>query len=188
MFVGKKCLAGSNEGGSKQRSRSGATEASIGSPLKQWLPFTNTISTNCLNGEFQTTRCSRPTFSIAFHQNTRVDNSCWRSAATSGKERHSPRYRRATTTLDRARRVTMTFSTLEVTRMRQSVCPQCGHTVDTKPRTRWVETGLGILGTVALALILVPLGIMAWKSCTNFLSDRASHSILFQPLEDWTRY
>ena len=35
---------------------------------------------------------------------------------------------------------------------------------------------------------LVPLGIMAWKACTDFLSDRESHSILYHPLEDWTPY
>lgn len=82
----------------------------------------------------------------------------------------------------------MTLSTLELTHVLHSVCPRCGHPVDTKPRTLWIETGLRILAATALALILVPLGIMAWKSCTDFLYDRESHSILFQPLEDWTRY
>ena len=82
----------------------------------------------------------------------------------------------------------MTLSTLELTRVRQSGCPHCGHPVDTKPRILWIETGLGILATIVLAFMLVPLGIMAWKSCTDFLSDRESHSIFFQPLEDWTRY
>ena len=42
--------------------------------------------------------------------------------------------------------------------------------------------------TVALALMLVPLEIMAWKSYRDFLTDRDSHSILYHPLEDWTRY
>jgi len=51
-----------------------------------------------------------------------------------------------------------------------------------------IETGLGILAAIALTLMLVPLGIMAWKSCQDFLSDRDSHSILYHPLEDWTRY
>ena len=82
----------------------------------------------------------------------------------------------------------MTPLTPELTRARKSVCPHCGHPVDIKPRTLWIETGLGILGTIVLALTLVPLGMMAWKSCADFLSDRESHSILFQPLEDWTRY
>ena len=82
----------------------------------------------------------------------------------------------------------MTLSTLELTHARQSVCPHCGHPVDTKPRNHWIETGLGILATIVLALILVPIGMMAWKSCTDFLFDSASHSILFQPLEDWIRY
>lgn len=82
----------------------------------------------------------------------------------------------------------MAISTLELTRMRQSVCPHCGHRVDCRPRTSWIETGLGILAIVALTLMLLPLGIMAWKACTNFLSDREPLSILFHPLEDWTNY
>lgn len=82
----------------------------------------------------------------------------------------------------------MTLSTLELTQSRQSVCPHCGHPVDTKARTFRIETGLGILTTIVLVSMLVPLGIRALKSCTDFLSDRVSHSILFQPLEDWTRY
>lgn len=82
----------------------------------------------------------------------------------------------------------MAISTLELTRMQQSVCAHCGHQIDSRLRTSWVETGLGVLAIVALALILVPLGIMAWKSCTDSLSDRDSHSILYHPLEDWTRY
>ena len=82
----------------------------------------------------------------------------------------------------------MAISTLELERMQQSVCPHCGHQVDSRPRTSWIETGLGILAIVALALMLVPLGIMAWKSCRDFLSDTDSHSILYHPLEDWTHY
>jgi len=84
--------------------------------------------------------------------------------------------------------MTMTLSTLELTQPRQSACPHCGRPIDTKSRISWIKTGLGILATAVLALTLVPLGIMVWKSCTDFLSDRESHSILFQPLEDWTRY
>ncbi len=82
----------------------------------------------------------------------------------------------------------MTLSTLELIRVRQSVCPHCGRPVDKRPRTYWIETGPGILAAAVLALMLVPLGIMAWKSCTDFLSNRESHSIFFQPLEDWTKY
>ena len=82
----------------------------------------------------------------------------------------------------------MTISTLELTRARQSVCPQCGRHIGSQNRASWIETGLGILAAVALALMLVPLGILAWKSCRDFLSERDSHSILYQPLEDWTRY
>lgn len=82
----------------------------------------------------------------------------------------------------------MAISTLELTRARQSVCPQCGHHIGSQNRASWIEMGLGILAAVALVLMLVPLGIMAWKSCGDFLSDRDSHSILYHPLEDWTRY
>lgn len=82
----------------------------------------------------------------------------------------------------------MAISTLELTRVRPAVCPHCGHPVESLHRTSWMETGLGILAAVALALMLVPLGIMAWKSCASLLSDRDSHSILYHPLEDWTQY
>ena len=82
----------------------------------------------------------------------------------------------------------MAISTFEFTRMQQSVCPRCGHQVESRPRIAWIETGLGILAIIALALMLVPLGIMAWKSCRHFLTDRESNSILYSPLEDWTRY
>jgi len=40
-----------------------------------------------------------------------------------------------------------------------------------------------ILAAVALVLILVPLGTMAWKSSRDFLSERDSHSILYHLLE-----
>lgn len=81
----------------------------------------------------------------------------------------------------------MAISTRKLTQVQQTVCPHCAP-VDSAHRTSWMETGLGILVAVALALMLVPLGIMAWKSCRDLLSDRGSHSILYQPLEDWTRY
>ena len=81
----------------------------------------------------------------------------------------------------------MTISTLEATPVRQRICPHCGHPVDTESRTSWIETGLGILAGAVLAMMLVPLGVLAWKSCTDFLSNSESHSILFHPLEDWTR-
>ena len=82
----------------------------------------------------------------------------------------------------------MTLSTLESTPVRQRVCPRCGHPVATESRTSWIETGLGILAGAVLALMLVPLGMLAWKSCTDLLSNSESHSILYHPLEDWTRY
>jgi hypothetical protein len=46
---------------------------------------------------------------------------------------------------------------------------------------------LSALAGLVLALMLVPLAFIAWKSCSDFLSDKVSHSIYFHPLEDWTR-
>jgi hypothetical protein len=51
-----------------------------------------------------------------------------------------------------------------------------------------LETGLSVLAGLALALMLVSMAVIAWKSCSDFLSDKASHSIFQRPLEDWTRY
>ncbi len=82
----------------------------------------------------------------------------------------------------------MAISTLDLARTRRSVCPHCGHHMESPQRTLRIERGLGILASIALVLMLLPLGIMAWKSCTDFLSNRESHSILYRPLEDWTRY
>jgi len=82
----------------------------------------------------------------------------------------------------------MAISTLELTRARQSACPHCGHMVGRAQPHPWIVTGVGILALAAMALMLVPLGILTWKACANLLSDRESHSILLHPLEDWTRY
>ena len=83
----------------------------------------------------------------------------------------------------------MALSTLEPSRRRaqHSVCSHCGRSIDSLRPTR-VETGLSVLAGLVLALILVPLAVIAWKSCSDFLSDKASHSIFDHPLEDWTRY
>jgi len=83
----------------------------------------------------------------------------------------------------------MALSTLESSRTpaQRSVCPHCGRSAHS-PRSAIVETGLSVLAGLALALILVPLAVIAWKSCSNFLSDNVSHSIFYHPLEDWTRY
>ena len=83
----------------------------------------------------------------------------------------------------------MALSTLEFkrTRAHHAVCPHCGRSVDS-PRPAIVETGLSVLAGLVLALMLVPLAVIAWKSCSDFLSDKASHSIFYHPLEDWTRY
>jgi hypothetical protein len=84
----------------------------------------------------------------------------------------------------------MALSTLESsrTRVRHSECPHCGRSADTQYRSDIVENGLSVLAGLVLALMLVPLGIIAWKSCSDFLSDKVSHSIFYHPLEDWTRY
>ena len=83
----------------------------------------------------------------------------------------------------------MILSTLESSRLRsrRSVCPHCGRSVHS-PRPAIVETGLVVLAGLVLALMLAPLAVIAWKPCSDFLSDRVSHSIFFHPLEDWTRY
>jgi hypothetical protein len=60
--------------------------------------------------------------------------------------------------------------------------------VDSKPRRHIVETGLSVLAGLVLSLMLFPLAVIVWKSCSDLLSDKASHSIFFHPLEDWTRY
>ena len=83
----------------------------------------------------------------------------------------------------------MTLSTLEspTRRSQRSVCPHCGRHVDPAPTPSIIETALGVLAGLVLVLMLVPLGIVAWKSCAASLSDTNSHSILYHPLEDWTQ-
>ena len=68
------------------------------------------------------------------------------------------------------------------------VCPRCGHHIGSTRRYDWIVIGLGILATAALLLMLVPLGITAWNACIDFLSKKDSHSIFYQPLEDWTPF
>ena len=84
----------------------------------------------------------------------------------------------------------MALSALEPSKTpaQQPVCPHCGRTVDTPSRSSMVENGLSVLAGLVLALMLVPLAVIAWKSCSDFLSDKVPHSIFFHPLEDWTRY
>jgi hypothetical protein len=84
----------------------------------------------------------------------------------------------------------MALSTFESsrTRVRRSECPHCGRSIDTACRSDIVENGLSILAGLVLAIMLVPLGVIAWKSCSDFLSDKVSHSIFYHPLEDWTLY
>jgi hypothetical protein len=84
----------------------------------------------------------------------------------------------------------MALSTLELskTRAQDLACPHCGRSVDSPCRPSIVERGLSVLAGLVLALMLVPLAVIAWKSFTDFLSDKVSHSIFYHPLEDWTRY
>jgi hypothetical protein len=83
----------------------------------------------------------------------------------------------------------MTISTLESSRTpaQHSTCPHCGRSIDS-PRPATVQTGLSVLAGLLLALMLVPLAVIAWKWCSDVLSDRVPHSIFYHPLEDWTRY
>jgi hypothetical protein len=74
------------------------------------------------------------------------------------------------------------------TRVSRPVCPHCGRGFDLSPRRYFIEPVLTVLAGLVLAVVLAPLVVIVWKSCADFLSDRASHSILFHPLEDWTNY
>jgi hypothetical protein len=64
----------------------------------------------------------------------------------------------------------MTLSTLEPdrTRDRHSICPHCGHSVDSPTRPSIVEIGSNVLAALVLAFMLVPLGLLAWKSCADY--------------------
>lgn len=83
----------------------------------------------------------------------------------------------------------MALSTLKPSTLQaqQSACPHCGRSFDS-PRPAFVETGLRVLAGLILVSMLVPLAVIAWKSCFDFLTDKVSHSTIYHPLEDWTRY
>ncbi|MGO9437703.1 MAG: hypothetical protein ACLP00_25810 [Terracidiphilus sp.] len=82
----------------------------------------------------------------------------------------------------------MALSTLDGSKTQaHTVCPHCGRSVDTARRSSVVENGLSVFAGLVLVLMLVPLAFIAWKSCSDFLSDKVSHSILYHPLEDWTQ-
>jgi hypothetical protein len=70
----------------------------------------------------------------------------------------------------------------------QPVCPHCGRSVDVACRSSMVESGLSVVAGLVLLLMLMPLAVIAWKSCSDFLSDKVSHSILYHPLEDWSPF
>jgi hypothetical protein len=86
----------------------------------------------------------------------------------------------------------MALSTLESTstrtRVSRPVCPHCGRGFDLSSRRSFIGPGLHVLAGLVLAVVLVPLVVIVWKSCADFLSERVSHSILYHPLEDWTHY
>jgi hypothetical protein len=84
----------------------------------------------------------------------------------------------------------MALSTLEPskTQAQHTLCPHCGRSSDIPSRPSIVENGLGVLAGLVLALMLVPLAVISWKYCSDFLSDRTSNSIFDHPLEDWTQY
>jgi len=82
----------------------------------------------------------------------------------------------------------MALSALESskTRAQESLCPHCGRSIES-PRPAVAESVLSVLAGLVLALMLVPVAVIVWKSCSDFLSDKLSHSIIYHPLEDWTR-
>ena len=84
----------------------------------------------------------------------------------------------------------MALSTLEPSKKRAQhpMCSHCGRSVDIACRSSIVANGLRVLAGLALALMLVPLAVIGWKYCSDFISDRTSHSIFYHPLEDWTQY
>jgi hypothetical protein len=84
----------------------------------------------------------------------------------------------------------MALSTLEPSKKhaQRPLCPHCGGSADTPSRPSIVENGLRVLAGLVLALVLVPLAVISWKTCSDFLSDRTSHPIFYHPLEDWTQY
>ena len=57
----------------------------------------------------------------------------------------------------------MTISTLEPRnhQTQLSICPHCGRSVDLPTLLSHIETGLGVLAGLVLALMLAPLGIVA---------------------------
>jgi hypothetical protein len=84
----------------------------------------------------------------------------------------------------------MTISKLEPQnqRTRPAVCPHCRRSVDLPASPSIVETGLGVLAGLVLALMLVPVSIFTWKACADFVSETGPRSILYHPLEDWTQH
>jgi hypothetical protein len=84
----------------------------------------------------------------------------------------------------------MALSTLEPskTQAQHPLCPHCGRSSDIPSRPSIVENRLSVLAGLVLALMLVPLAVIGWKYCSDFLSERTSNSIFYHPLEDWTQY
>jgi hypothetical protein len=84
----------------------------------------------------------------------------------------------------------MTISRLERPNQRTQlpVCSHCGRSIDLPASPSIVETGLGVLAALVLALMLVPVSILTLKACEDFVSETGSRSILYHPLEDWPQH
>jgi hypothetical protein len=84
----------------------------------------------------------------------------------------------------------MALSTLEPSKKQAQhpLCPHCGGSAEIPSRQSIVENGLSVLAGLVLALMLVPLAVIGWKYCSDYLSDRTSNSIFYHPLEDWTQF
>jgi hypothetical protein len=68
----------------------------------------------------------------------------------------------------------MTISTHESSRTRSqySMCPHCGRSIDIPGPSPFVENALSVLAALVLALMLVPLAVIAWKSCSVFFRTK----------------
>jgi len=63
----------------------------------------------------------------------------------------------------------------------RSTCPQCGHSFSGTGMPHAIQTILGVLAALALALIMIPLAITAWKSCADIL-QMTNHAPFFSIL------
>lgn len=82
------------------------------------------------------------------------------------------------------------MSTLDLAsaRAQRTVCSQCRCPVERLRHPGLVEFGLRILVAVVLSVMVTPLAVLAWRFCSDVVSDHFSHTIINHPLEDWTQY